>query len=183
MKISDVGTRVAAWAQSLGYSSTSAAPSSCVVANRGGEERLYLRQIGDDFVVSSASRSESERFEMSSRTVTDCEKFLVAELGSSVRRKLLPGSPALALPTKLEQLAPPFSLVPAEDDPRQAILLEGGRYRARFASLNDYRPAVLFTNYADVSVDTLKESFLDTTGDGLFPVNPSRPASGIRSEV
>lgn len=110
---------------------------------------------------------------MSSRSLTDCEKFLIAELGPALRTHLLRGSPKLALPTTIEQIRAPFSIQGAQDDPRRAVLLENGQYRARFASLNDPRSAVLFSHYADVSADRLKESFLDTTGAGLFPLAQS----------
>jgi hypothetical protein len=180
VSIPELGARVAGWAEPLGYTSSNATPDSCVVASRGGETRFYVRVRGNDVVVTSADRSEPERFEMSTRTETDVEKFLVAQVGRSLRQKLLPGSFALIIPSEAEHIAAPFALEPANDDPRQAIVLEDGTYRARFPWFNEPRAAVLFTHYANVSVGALKASYLDTTGDGLFSLDPGRLSSGHR---
>jgi hypothetical protein len=181
VSIPELGERVAEWAEPLGYTSGSASPWTCVVASVGGEDRLYVRQSGDEIVVSSATRSSDERFLMSSQRVDDCEKFLVAHLGASVRGRLLPDSPALTLPAEPSEIVPPFALEPAADDPGRAIVLESGAYRARFPSFVGPRAAVLFSHYANESVELLKSSFLDTTGELLFPLNPDRLSSGRRA--
>ena len=56
-------------------------------------------------------------------------------------------------------------------------MFENDRCRASFSTSRD---AVLFTHYAGITVAELKAAYLNTTGNGLFPIDPTRFASGHR---
>ena len=176
MDFVELGQRVAAWGAPLSYTA-SPLRAGCVIANTGGETRYYVRRSEAGIVVTSATRSAAEVFEMVSDRAEDGEKFLISVFGAPVRSEVMRDAFALRLPFFEDELAAPFRLHAEGGGERHVAVWEDGCYRASFASTVD---AVRFTHYANAPVEMVMAAFLDTTGRGLFPLDTTRFASGHR---
>jgi hypothetical protein len=171
--IQDMGERIAAWTEALGFESVSDGPDSCIIHSRGGETRWFVFRGPGEIIVTSSQRSKLEAwFAFSSADLVDVERYLVGVIGPALRAELMPQAPRIKPRVRLDELAPPFAYVPARSNSRQAELMDGGYYRARFASLKSPLQAVRFSQYANAPVDELKAAFLDPDGGTIFAVDP-----------
>lgn len=172
MSIQEVGTRVADWATPLGLGFLINDDGTAGLLHTvGGETRWYLRTNNGEFFVGSGQRAGEEFFEFAATTEDDVERYLVSAVGPSVRAELLPEAPRIAPQVRLEDLAPGFSLVQATDGTPHGVLLEDGRYRARFSSFTTAMYAVRFSQYANASIDEIKASYADEFGKPVFTVD------------
>jgi hypothetical protein len=175
MTVYDVGRRVAGWAAPLEFVNLSDGLGDCLVASRGGETRWYVATIEAGFAVTSSQRSaDTESLEMLATSLDDVERFLLGAIGPAVRSAVLPSASRLAPPVRIEDLSPQFTYVPAPDGSLAGDLLEGGRFRARFASFASAHTAVRFSHYANTPVATVAAAFLDPVGAPLFAVHPTQ---------
>ncbi|PRY68840.1 immunity protein 61 of polymorphic toxin system [Glaciihabitans tibetensis] len=157
-RLMEMGARVADWLEPLGYSSSESSSGGCVVANLGGETRFYVREGADDYVVTSATRSGSEEFEVACRTIEDSEKFLVAQFGGALRYQVRRDAPPFDVPWRPSEFAVGFTL--RANEKGQGVLEENGLYWATFPIFESSPGAVGFSHYAHVSVDHLMNMFM-----------------------
>ena len=172
MTIETIASGIVEWAGVLGLGYVvNDAGDSVLIHTPGGETRWYLRAIDGEFFVGTGQRSADEFFEVATATEEDVEKYLVSAVGPSLRAELLPQAPRVAPPVRSEDLAPEFTLEPANDGTTHGILLEGGKYRARFSSFTTPMYAVRFSHYANASVEDIRASYVDEFGKPVFTVD------------
>ncbi|MCL2454806.1 MAG: Imm61 family immunity protein [Micrococcales bacterium] len=101
-----------------------------ILANSGGETRLYLRQDSGAFVLTRADRAEPEGFIMSALEVVDLERYLTAYMGSTIRSGEYLSF--IFTPWKVSDLASGWVVVVGSDD-RWYLSDPDGRLRAVFS--------------------------------------------------
>ncbi|WP_255455919.1 Imm61 family immunity protein [Cryobacterium suzukii] len=140
----------------------SAAEHAVMVANVGGEIRYYIR---DGFSLTSAERSESERFMMSSSDLINIERYLAVELADDVREN--EGLARLQIPGRMGEYA---AGVIAREDNGTVTIVVGDRPPIRFVHGDPYRlqPDVQFSYFATASIPEIVESALSASGGPLF---------------
>lgn len=172
MSVEAVASGIVEWAEPLGLGYLiNDAGDSALIYTPGGETRWYLRAINGEFFVGTAQRSAEEQFEVATASEDHIAKYLLNAVGPSVRAELLPQAPRIAPQVRLEDLAPGFTLLPANDGSPHGLLLENGEYRARFSSYTTAMYAVRFSQYANASVDDIKASYSDEFGKPVFTVD------------
>jgi len=132
-----------------------------VLANSGGETRLYLRRDSGAFVVTRVDRAEPEGFVMSAPDIVDVERYLTTHMGSTIRSLRRIG--LIYRPLREKFLVPGWTVLVGPDG-YWRLSDPDGRWRVTF---ND-DDAVGFSWIADASLEDLRASYLDPGGAPLF---------------
>jgi len=127
----------------------------------GGEIRRYLREASGVFTVTWVERGSPEGFVMSAADIDDVDRYLMAEMGSSIRSRRRMGR--IYGPRQESPLAPGWT---ARLDPKGRWQLFDPNGRSR-ATLNKGE-AVRFSWIGDASLEDLRASYLDPDGAPLF---------------
>lgn len=135
-----------------------------VIWNKGGELRYFIDFVDGYYVITSSDRMDVEKFHLGTVTMPLLEKYLCGRFGGSVRR--IRG---------LQRVRKPFSV----DELQQGCTISKRNFAARErATLIDSTGTVVaigavdrlveLSHYLDVTVDTIKTSYLAADGKPLF---------------
>ncbi len=194
MTLSVFTQSLADWLDSTGYKTSQ---NDGVLTLISWEDKTFLRQVLNEYTLTRAIRTGPEVFCMSSKRFDDIERFLVLELGNSIRYRLH-YSPIEA-PTDTKYLKPGWTIKP------ESVLVpmlkdSDGRLRGTYDIKNpeevmpgwsvvdspvsqtllfdadgvnrarfSFNSAIQFSWVAEEELSTIQESFLHPYGQPLFP--------------
>lgn len=135
-----------------------------ILWNKGGEVRYFIDRLAGWYVITSSDRMSREGYEFAAASMSVIEKYLYGYFGGSVRseREL----PAIRAPFQPEELMPEYSIgtMTFAGRQRDTLIDSSGTVVAITAADR----LVELSHYLDVSVNVIKDSFLDTEGKPLF---------------
>lgn len=135
-----------------------------ILWNKGGEVRYFIDRLAGWYVITSSDRMSREGYEFAAASMSVIEKYLYGYFGGSVRseREL----PAIRAPFQPEELMPEYSIgtMTFAGRQRDTLIDSSGTVVAITAADR----LVELSHYLDVSVNVIKDSFLDSEGKPLF---------------
>lgn len=173
MIVPEISEALIDWAANAGmnYSVFESSGAACF-ANGGGEYRYYIRESTADpgwYVVTRASRNESEWFVFSANDLASVEKYFWVSFGADIRT--VQRLPRLAFPTEPEDVAGGFA-VKFSGDGESVLVDRAGKpiVRAGGDDITDIFLLVMMSYCLGVSAGDLKRSFSDPNGKPVFPI-------------
>jgi len=148
------------------------------LADQGHETCWLIRSRDGAYSLSRMSRGNGWHLKLTSPSLDDVERYLVASFGTQVRHKALPTSPPVSATrpwdpqTGWGPVGEAFTLQTHENGFRLQSLGDGGTGETRVIHFTSEDEAISFSRYGGGSVDDLKASFLDKWGHPLLSVEP-----------
>lgn len=136
-----------------------------IIWNKGGEVRNFIGWADNWCVITSSDRMGPETYDLAAESMQVMEKYLYGEFGAMVRRDTLP---PIRTPFDRDELRPGYDIskMAFAGRERHALVDRDGRVVA-IAAVDRL---VELSHYLDVSVDTIKSSYLATDGKPLFTI-------------
>jgi Immunity protein 61 len=135
-----------------------------VIWNKGGEIRYFIDFVDGYYVITSSDRMDTEKFHFGAVTMILLEKYLCGRFGGSVRR--IRGLRRVRKPFSLEELQHGCTIGKRMFAARErATLIDS---TGTVVAIGAVDRLVELSHYIDVTVDTIKDSFLDPEGTPLF---------------
>jgi hypothetical protein len=163
----DLSPDLQEWIRLSGLSMTQGSQTDdgrTVLWNKGGEVRYFINIIDDWYVITSSDRMSAESYEFAGASMAVIEKYLYGDRGWLIRR--MKDLPRIRRPFEAVELRRGYSIgkMTFQDRERSTLLNDAGMVVA-IAGIGDL---VELSNYIDVPVDVIKNSFLDPQGKPLF---------------
>ncbi|MBZ4503565.1 hypothetical protein GBP88_22975, partial [Mycobacterium avium subsp. hominissuis] len=143
---------------------TQADDGRTLIWNKGGERRYFIDFRDGLYVITSSDRFSKEDFHFGADTMVLLEKYLYGHFGGSVRKSQ--GLPRIQKPFTRAELREGFSLgITTFFGREQDALIDP---QGKLIAIAAEDRLVELSHYVQVSVDTIKESFLHADGKPLF---------------
>jgi hypothetical protein len=135
-----------------------------VIWNKGGETRYFIDFVEGYYVITSSDRMDSEKFHLGTLTMPLLEKYLCGRFGGSVRK--IRGLQRVRKPFSVDELQPGCTISKRSFAARErATLIDS---TGTVVAIGAVDRLVELSHYLDVTVDTIKASYLAADGKPLF---------------
>ncbi|QUR67918.1 TNT antitoxin family protein [Mycobacterium spongiae] len=135
-----------------------------IIWNKGGEIRYFVGVTDGYFVLTSSHRMGAENLHLAAVSTAILERYLVGHFGGSVRKSC--GLQRVRKPFYRDELKSTYHLGAINFSGREEdALMESTGSVLAIAAVDRL---VELSHYIDVTIDTIKDSFLDPEGRPLF---------------
>lgn len=166
-----VSPQLIAWAATAHYAFTPQDHSGAALfwTDPGGETRLYLRRVADDYVLTQADRASEEHFQLSSPQMDTMERYLYSEFGWDVR--LYKQLPRLKTPSKATEIANGYRIDDPDPDGFRVLYdSKGNRVATARGRVDGLSTLVELSHLVSSPLEDIIASYQDPDGRPLFRV-------------
>lgn len=163
--------RLITWAALAHYAFTPQDHSGAALfwTDPGGEIRLYLRRVADDYVLTQTERASEEYFRLSSPEMDTVERYLYSEFGWDVR--LYKHLPRMITPSKATEIAVGYRIDDPDPDGFRVLFdSKGNRVATAQGSTVGMSTLVELSHLVSSPLDDIIDSYQDPDGRPLFRV-------------
>jgi len=163
----DFSTELQNWIRLAGLDmiqGSQTADGRTVIWNKGGEIRYFVDFVDGYYVITSSDRMDAEKFHLGAVTMAVLERYLYGHFGNSVRR--FHGLQRMRKPLSRDELQQGYTIGKVVFGARERDALIASSGTAVAIAADDW--LVELSHYLEVTIDTIKNSFLDPEGKPLF---------------
>jgi hypothetical protein len=167
--IIEVSEELVTWAARAGYGRSAEDGSSASIfwTNPGGELRYYIREAGDGWnVLTFATRSSPEQFELATVSMPILEKYLYSLFGADIRQQS--GLRRLTIGTKRDFIADDCALSELDGEGYRTLLYRDDPVARATDPVSSVSKLTKLSQLLAVSIEEIEAAYLSEDGAPLF---------------